>query len=136
MSTALLELGFTASLVDSSLFLFFHGDIIIFMLVYVDDIIVTGNQLPVIQSLISKLQHKFPLKDLSDLGFFLGIKATRSPASLHLSQSKYIANLLHRTRIFGAKPAASPCSSGSKMSKLDGELLADPFEYRQVVGAL
>lgn len=38
--------------------------------------------------------------------------------------------------MFGAKSASSPCSSGSKMSKFDGKLLADPFEYRQVVGAL
>jgi hypothetical protein len=56
LSTALLELGFTALLVDSSLFLFFHADITIFILVYVDDIIVTGNKIYVIQSLILKLQ--------------------------------------------------------------------------------
>jgi hypothetical protein len=136
LSTALLELGFTASLVDSSLFLFFHGDITIFMLVYVDDIIVTGNQPSVIQSLIIKLQQRFPLKDLGQLGFFLGIKATHSTTCLHLSQSKYIADILRRTRMFGAKPTTSPCSSGSKLSKHDGELLADPSEYRQVVGAL
>jgi hypothetical protein len=136
LSTALLELGFTASLVDSSLFLFFHADITIFMLVYVDDIIVTGNKISVIQSLILKLQQQFPLKDLGELGFFLGIKATRTATSLHLSQSKYIADLLHRTRMLGTKPAATPCSNGSKLSKYDGDLLMDPSEYRQVVGAL
>jgi hypothetical protein len=131
-----LELGFTASIVDSSLFLFFHGQIIIFMLIYVDDIIVTGNKLSVIQSLIVKLQQQFPLKDLGDLGFFLGIQVTRSPASLHLSQAKYIADILYRTRMLGAKPSVSPCSTGTKLSHFDGEPLVDPTEYRQVVGAL
>jgi hypothetical protein len=43
LSTFLLEIGFTASLVDSSLFLYLHGDIKLFMLIYVDDIIVMGN---------------------------------------------------------------------------------------------
>jgi len=38
--------------------------------------------------------------------------------------------------MLGAKPAVSPCSSGSKLSKYDGDLLPDPTEYRQVVGAL
>jgi len=131
LSTTLLELGFTASMVDPSLFLFFHGQIIIFMLVYVDDIMVIGNTISVVQSLILKLQQQFPLKDLSDLGFFLGIQVARP----HLSQTKYIANLLHRTCMLGAKLSVSPCSSNAKLSYFDGESLADPTEYRQVVGA-
>jgi hypothetical protein len=123
LSTALLELGFTASLLDSSLFTFFHDEIKLFMLVYVDDIILTGNRLSVIQTLIAKLQEQFPAKDLGDLDFFLGIKATKDADSLHLSQAKYVADLLHHTYMLGAKPAASPCSSGPKLSKYDGELL-------------
>jgi hypothetical protein len=58
-------------LVDSSLFIFVQGDTKIFMLVYVDDILVTGNNITLIQSLIAKLQQQFPAKDLGDLGFFL-----------------------------------------------------------------
>jgi hypothetical protein len=102
----------------------------------VDDIIITGTHGAIITSLITHLQLKFPVKDLGSLNFFLGIEAHRSSDSLHLSQAKYIAYLLHRTRMLGAKPAASPCSSGSKLSKFDGTLLPDPTEYRQVVGAL
>jgi hypothetical protein len=87
LSTAPLDLGFIDSMVDPSLFLFFHGQITIFMLVYVDDIIATSNKLSVILSLIVKLQQQFPLKDLGDLGFFLGVKVTRSTDAFHLSQS-------------------------------------------------
>lgn len=93
------------------------------MLVYVDDIILTGNRLAVIQTLIAKLQEQFPAKDLGDLDFFLGIKATKDADPLHLSQAKYVADLLHHTHMIGAKPVASPCSSGPKLSKYDGELL-------------
>jgi hypothetical protein len=136
LSSALLDLGFVASLVDSSLFIFIMNNIKIYLLIYVDDIIVTGTHSAVITSLISQLQTKFPVKDLGPLNFFLGIEAHRTPDSLHLSQGKYITDLLHRTCMLGAKPAASPCSSGFKLSKFDGTMLPDPTEYRQVVGAL
>jgi hypothetical protein len=136
LSSTLLDLGFVASLVDSSLFIFIMNNIKIYLLIYVDDIIVTGTHSTVITSLISQLQTKFPVKDLGSLSFFLGIEAHRSPDALHLSQTKYITDLLHRTRMLGAKPATSHCSSGSKLSKFDGSPLPDPTEYRQVVGAL
>jgi len=81
----------------------------------------------VIQSLNSTFQQQFPLKDLGNLGFFLGIQVHRIADSLHLCQQKYIADLLHRTEMLGSKPAHSPCSFGSKLSKFDGEPLVDPF---------
>jgi len=105
-------------------------------LIYVDDIIVTGNHQSVISSLITQLQIKFLIKDLGNLAFFLGIQVTRTKNSLHLCQAKYINELLNRTSMIGAKLAPSPCPASSKLSKLDGEPLPDPTEYRQVVGAL
>jgi hypothetical protein len=108
----------------------------IFMLVYVDDIIITGPDINSIHTLITKLQVEFPLKDLGPLHFFLGIEVSRTTNGLHLCQAKYISDLLHRTNMQGAKPAKSPCSSGSQLSKSDGEPLPDPTEYRHVVGSL
>ena len=96
----------------------------------------TGLHLSVINSLIHKLQQQFPLKDLGYLSYFLGIQAYRSSAGLHLIQTKYITDLLHRVRMLGAKPATSPCPSGTKLSRLDGDPLPDPREYKSVVGAL
>jgi hypothetical protein len=108
VSSTFLDLGFQASLVDSSLFLFIQQHIKIFMLVYVDDIIVIDTNLEVIQSLISTFQQQFPLKDLGNLSFFLGIEAYRTFDSLHLCQTKYIADLLHRTRMIGSKAVGLP----------------------------
>jgi hypothetical protein len=62
LSTSLLELGFTASLVDSSLFIFIHGDIKVFLFTYVDDIMVTRTHVFVITALIVQLQKKFSYK--------------------------------------------------------------------------
>jgi hypothetical protein len=104
--------------------------------VYVDDIIVTSNSPATIDGLITNLQRKFAMKDLGLLSFFLGIQASRDKHGLHLHQGKYITELLHRVKMAGAKPASTPCVTGSKMSKNDGESLPDPSEYRHMVGAL
>jgi hypothetical protein len=106
------------------------------MLVYVDDILITGTHPSVISSIITQLQVEFPLKDLGSLHYFLGIQVTRDSVGLHICQNKYITDLLHKTHMDGSKPSKSPCSLGTKLSKHDGEPLADPTTYRQVVGAL
>jgi hypothetical protein len=82
-------------------------------MVYVDDIILTGNHQPTIQCIVSKLQLDFALKDLGSLGYFLGIQATKDSAVLHLRQSKYILDLLDRIQMTESKPYP-PCLTGSK----------------------
>jgi hypothetical protein len=76
------------------------------------------------------------MKDLSPLSYFLGIQAIRDSSGLHLHQSKYIIDLLHRSKMIGAKPYASPCISGCQLSKFDGDPLPNPTPYRHIVGAL
>ncbi|RVW25023.1 Retrovirus-related Pol polyprotein from transposon RE1 [Vitis vinifera] len=116
LSQILLEFGFLSSPVDASLFVYHKGHIHLFILIYVDDILVTGTDPSLIQSLIQKLQTEFKMKDLGPLGYFLGIQASRDSSGLHLRQSKYIGDLLHRTKMAGAKPASSPCITGLKLS--------------------
>ena len=70
----LLTLGFTLSLTDASLFLYRHGTTVMFLILYVDDIIVTGNHLAAIQTLLSQLAQEFEIKDLGQLKFFLGLQ--------------------------------------------------------------
>jgi hypothetical protein len=106
------------------------------MLIYVDDIIIIGTHFSIISALIFQLQKNFLLKDLGNLSFFLGIQVTRLKGSLHLCQAKYIKDLLHCTRMLGAKPSSSPYLVGTKLSKFDGDRLPDVTEYKQVVGAL
>jgi hypothetical protein len=80
LSTFLLDIGFTASLVDTSLFIFCSGQVQLYLLVYVNDIILTGTYPTIISVLIAKLQSEFPLKDLGPLHFFF--LAFRLPATL------------------------------------------------------
>jgi hypothetical protein len=87
LSTFLLDIGFTASLVDNSLFVLISGAVQIYILMYVDEIILTGTHPLALTSLICKLQQEFPLKDLGPLSFFLGIQVSRSSYSLYLKRS-------------------------------------------------
>lgn len=120
-----LELGFTQLLVDNSLFLFHQGAVHLFILIYVDDILVTGTHSSIIVSLLAKLQTNFALKELIELSYFLG----KSTTTLHLRQSKYILDLLHKTRMVGTKASSSPCITGSKLPSLDGTPLENAIDY-------
>ena len=86
--------------------------------------------------MIKHLQSDFPLKDLGELSYFLGVHTVRDSHGLHLLQSKCISELLHRTRMVGAKKSSTPCAFGSKLSCFDGAPLRNGTEYRQIVGAL
>jgi hypothetical protein len=131
-----LELGFIGSQVDHSLFMCHFGSTHIFLLIYVDDIIVTSNHASSIDVLVAKLTSDFAMKDLGSLHYFLGIQAVRTVDGLHLRQSMYNTDLLCRVQMDEAKPYGAPCVAGSKMFQFDGEPLADPTLFRHVVGAL
>ncbi|KAM1108382.1 hypothetical protein ACFX2B_004976 [Malus domestica] len=131
--SALVSLGFSSSSSDTSLFIK-KDSFITFILVYVDDIIITGSSPALCQSIISQLQSLFPVKDLGDIHYFLGIEVHRSAKGLFLHQSKYALDLLKKTDMLGVKPCTTPVSS----IKLDhsGSPLTNPTSYRSTVGTL
>ena len=94
LSTKLQELGFQASKADTSLFFYNKGVVSMFVLVYVDDIIVTSSIQSATAALLQDLNKEFALKDLGDLHYFLGIEATKVCNGLILSQEKYVTDLL------------------------------------------
>ena len=73
-TSQLLHLGFVPSLADPSLFIYHYHHTTIYLLLYVDDIIITGNDSTQISHLITTLSHAFELKDLGALSYFLGIQ--------------------------------------------------------------
>ncbi|KAG9441691.1 hypothetical protein H6P81_017545 [Aristolochia fimbriata] len=136
LSLFLLELGFILSKADSSLLIRSTAHNVTFVLVYVDDIIVTGSSPLDIRELIQQLQKEFFVKDLGHLHYFLGIEVTRIPNGLHLAQTKYTRDLLTRLDLIELKPLSTSVVAGSKLSKYEGTPLDDPTTYRATVGAL
>lgn len=78
----LLSVGFLASKSDSSLFTLHHGSYVAYLLVYVDDIILTANTLQTLHSIINSLKAEFSMTDLGDLHHFLGINVTPNTSGL------------------------------------------------------
>jgi Reverse transcriptase (RNA-dependent DNA polymerase) len=85
LSTALVSYGFVASKYDPSLFIYNVAGRYMVILIYVDDIVLTGSHSHLLSHLVSTLQHSFALKDLGLLTYFLGIEVTSYPSVLHLS---------------------------------------------------
>ncbi|KAJ4767139.1 hypothetical protein LUZ62_077514 [Rhynchospora pubera] len=136
LSTSLTSLGFSSSKYDPSLFVSHQNGITLLILVYVDDIIITGNNHTAVQSCISQLQQDFALKDLGPLHFFLGIEAKQTVQGLQLTQTKYILDLLTKLSMVNAKPSPTPMATTCSLMKSDSEPFDDPHMYRSVVGAL
>lgn len=134
-STHLTSLGFHNSLSDTSLFIKSDGSDITYVLIYVDDIIVTGNNTVFVSSLLTQLQSKFALKDLGDLHYFLGIEVFRDSSGMFLTQRKYALEILTKAGMVECKPSLSP--SSTKPSSLDPVApFPDVQLYRSLVGSL
>ncbi|XP_038887194.1 uncharacterized mitochondrial protein AtMg00810-like [Benincasa hispida] len=108
---------------------------IIFLLVYVDNIIITGNN-PKLTALIETLVVQFALKELGKLRYFLGVQVHYLESGLLMNQSKYVDDLLHKLQMTDVKPMPSPGVQGQKLSKNDGQPISDPYIYRSTIGAL
>ena len=128
----LLSLGFVNSTVDASLCIHHNPGVKLCLLVYFDDIIVTGSS-PVE---VSTLATRFSLKDLGCLNYSLGVKVTPSTVGIFLSQRKYITDLLHKSGMADTKPTSTPFSATYKLLKDYGDLLPSPTKYRALVGSL
>lgn len=103
---------------------------------YVDDIIVTGNDHSAIQQLKGFLAENFFIKDLGRLKYFLGIEVARSQQGIFLCQRKYTLDILKDSGLLGAKPSAFPMEQHLHLTSTDGESLPDPSTYRRLVGRL
>lgn len=131
-------LGFVPSKADISLFFFNKGKHRIFVLVYVDDIIVASSSQEATNALIKDLEQEFALKDLGDLHYFLGIEVSRQKNGLVLTQERYASEILQRVGMTKCKPADTPLSTSEKLVLDSGSRLGpdDSTKYRSIVGAL
>lgn len=91
LSIALLSFGFQQTVGDPSLFILVQGTSLVYLLIYVDDMVLSGND-TLLMTQIS--ETRFKIKDLGSLSYFLGIQVSRTTGGLFMNQEKYIADIL------------------------------------------
>lgn len=130
------QLGFRSTRSDASLFVYQTGNDMAYLLLYVDDIILTASTAGLLRQLTDSLRTEFALKDLGPLHYFLGIEVVRRADGFFLHQRKYAHELLERAGMLNCNPAPTPVDTKAKLSASDGSLASDAPFYRSIVGAL
>ena len=138
LSSFLVSHGFQQSNSGHSLFLKLTKSVTTILLVYVDDIILTGNSILEIQDITTLLDQEFKIKDLGDLKFFLGLEIARTTDGIHLCQRKYALDILSDSGMLGCKPHSTPMDYSMKLQMNSGNSLSDEssFSYRRLIGTL
>ncbi|WVZ13038.1 hypothetical protein V8G54_017568 [Vigna mungo] len=122
LTTALLSCGFSQSPTNHSLFLRHSATSFTALLIYVDDIVLTGDSMDDIVAVMKFLHREFQIKDLGNLKYFLGFEVARS------RQAEF--------GLTGSKPTHSPSNPTDNLKDDDGDLLPDPTSYRRLIGKL
>ncbi|KAI3665096.1 hypothetical protein L6452_43714 [Arctium lappa] len=135
-TTALLDLGFSLSRADHSLFFYRKDDVFLSILIYVDDVIIVGNDSKKIDDVKQCLHDKFSIKDLGELKYFLGIEVARTSRGLVLSQRKYTLDILEDSGMKGCRPSSFPIEQNLKLVMDDQEPKVDASKYRRLIGRL
>ncbi|GKC89196.1 ribonuclease H-like domain-containing protein [Tanacetum coccineum] len=118
------RVGFHHSHCDSSLFIYRQGADTAYLLLYVNDIVLTASSSDLLQQIITSLHAEFSMTDLGSLNYFLGISVTRNASGMFLSQQKYATEVLDRAGMLNCKPCRTPVDTDSKLSA-DGAPISD-----------
>ena len=127
---------FASSASDTSIFVYKDGTSIAYLLLYVDDIVLTASSMAFLQQIIGRLHSEFAMTDLGTLHHFLGISVTRSADGLFLSQRQYVVELLQRAGMAECHSTTTPVDTHAKLSATAGAPVADLSTYRSLAGAL
>ena len=135
-SSTISRLGYMDSHYDFALFLRCTDKGIILLLLYVDDMIITGDDLSSIQELKVFLSQQFEMKNLGHLSYFLGLEITHSTDGLYITQAKYASKLLSRAGLTDSKTVNTPVEVNAHLTPTGGKPLSNPSLYRRLVGSL
>lgn len=132
----LVKSGYSVAPSDSSLFVKTQGGKLSVVLVYVDDLIITGDNNEEIQRVKENLSVRFQMKELGELKHFLGLEIDRSKEGVFLCQQKYATDLLNKYGMMECKSISTPMEANTKLCAHEGKDLEDTTMYRQLVGSL
>nr|GFC13970.1 ribonuclease H-like domain-containing protein [Tanacetum cinerariifolium] len=112
-----------------------HGTNTAYLLLYVDDIVLTASSEILLQQIIRSLHQEYAVTDLGLLNYFLGISVTRDSLGLFLSQKKYAVEILDRAHMVNCNSSRTPIDTKYKL-RSDGDPVSEPTMYRSLAGSL
>ncbi|XP_073219786.1 uncharacterized protein [Cicer arietinum] len=130
------QLGFLQSKADYSLFTKQTSVGFTIILIYVDDLLLAGDDMNEITRLKSVLHSKFSIKDLGVVKYFLGFEIARNSKGISVCQRKYALDLLEDTGLLACKPSSTPMDPTLKLHTTSGDPLSDPTVFRRLIGKL
>uniref|UniRef100_A0A2N9FPE1 Integrase catalytic domain-containing protein n=1 Tax=Fagus sylvatica TaxID=28930 RepID=A0A2N9FPE1_FAGSY len=130
------QFGFSSSSHDTTLFIRRSDKGMILLLLYVDDIIITGDDHSGIFYFKLFLHQQFEMKDLGHLSYFLGLEVSSNSTGYYLSYAKYASDLLSHVGLIDTKVVSIPLEMNARLTPLDGTPLSDATLYHQLVGSL
>ena len=136
LSSTLLDYGFTHSYADYSLFTYKRREKFMALLVYVDDIVLTGNDSELCVSFKACLDKCFHIKDLGHLKYFLGVEVARNSQRLFLCQCKYALEIIDECGLLGSRPVDFPIEMNHKVALALGKPSSNHTQYRRLIGRL
>ena len=120
MDDYLKKVGFQRSESDDTLYVQQQGKYLVILVMYVDDLIITGNHDDDIAQVKKELHAGFTMTDLGLLHYYLGVEVFQRPHHIFISQSKYAAEVLQRFGMQDCKPVLTPMEQNLKLSKFEG----------------
>ena len=131
----LLNLGFVKSLSESTLYIKGEQNDIIVVSLYVDDLLVTGSNIELIQKFKENMKQAFEMADLGEMSYFLGIEIKQGQSEIFICQQKYANEILKKFQMEGCKSVSTPMCQKVKLFK-DDEAKVDESHYRSLIGCL
>ena len=135
-SSTISQHAFSDNSFDTALFLRRSDHGITILLLYVDDMIITGDDMQGIQDLKHFLGRQFEMKDLGPLNYFLGLEVSSSADGYYLTQAKYTSDLISRASITNSKIVDTLIEYNYCLNSHDCESLSDATLYKQLIGTL
>ncbi|WVZ67726.1 hypothetical protein U9M48_016769 [Paspalum notatum var. saurae] len=132
----LISIGFVETKSNTSLFVYRRGSDMAYLLVYVDDIVLTASSTSLLREIIGALQREFSMSDMGQLHHFLGMHVQHHEDGLFLSQRQYMLHILDDAGMSECKPCLTPVDTNPKLSAVDGEPVQDATDFRSLAAAL
>lgn len=115
---------------------FLSSEGVLFLCLYVDDLLITGSSLSGIEKLKQDLKKEFEMTDLGLLSYFLGLEFLQTAKGMFMHQRKYVLEVLKKFKMHNCNVSTTPAEPNLKLDKCEHEDPVDATEYRQMVGSL